>query len=270
MHIVCCMKQVPDAAQVRIDPDTGTLVRAGIESICNPYDLAAVEAAVRLVETHGGAVTVICMGPPGAATSLRQCLSLGATEAILLSDRAFAGADTLATSYTLSLAILKLAASRPVDLVICGKQAVDGDTAQTGPGIATRLGFTQLTYVSEIVKLDLDRRAITVRREVEGGVEVIEGKLPVLLTAELNLAAPRYASLPEIVRSLRQEVKVWTAPDIAAEAEKVGMKGSPTWVKAIFAPPGRKGGKQFDAREDRDRAVREFMEALFPEGVVDA
>ena len=141
MHIVCCIKQVPDTAQVKIDPDTNTLIRSGVESICNPYDLVAAETAVRLAEKYGGKVTVITMGPPQAESALRECLALGAREAVLLSDRAFAGADTLATSYTLARAISTLDAQEPVHLVICGKQAIDGDTAQTGPGVATRLGY---------------------------------------------------------------------------------------------------------------------------------
>lgn len=263
MHIVCCVKQVPDTAQVRIDPDTGTLVRAGVESICNPYDLVGVEAAVQVVEKmHGGKVTVISMGPPHAEAVLRQCLSLGAETAILLSDRAFSGADTLATSYTLAKAISKINESEPVSLVVCGKQAVDGDTAQVGPGIATRLGFTQLTYVSEIVKVDPDKGLITVKREIEGGTEVIEGPLPALLTAELNLAMPRYASLPEVVRSLRAEVKVWGSQDIGGSADSLGLKGSPTWVKEIFSPPVRKGGLKFDATENKEKAVNDFLDSL--------
>src|SRR5512136_439242 len=195
MHIVCCVKQVPDTTQVKIDPVTNTLVRAGVESICNPYDLVATEAAVRLVEKYGGKVTVISMGIPQAEAQLRDCLAIGANEAVLLSDRALAGADTLATSYTLACAITKLSATDPVQIVICGKQAIDGDTAQTGPGIATRLGFIQLTYVSEIESIDLDKKLITVRREVEGGSEIVECKLPVLLTVELELGGPRYATL---------------------------------------------------------------------------
>ncbi|MBI4334861.1 MAG: electron transfer flavoprotein subunit beta/FixA family protein [Chloroflexi bacterium] len=263
--MVCCVKQVPDTAQVKIDPETGTLVRAGVESICNPYDLVAAEAAVQLVEKHGGKVTVISMGPPQAEAALRQCLSLGVTEAILLSDRVFAGADTLATSYTLALAISKISASQPVHVVICGKQAVDGDTAQTGPGIATRLGYDQFTYVSEIVSVDPERGTITVKREVEGGVEVIEGKLPALLTAELNLAVPRYASLPEMVRSLRQEIKVWGAADIGAAPDKLGLKGSPTWVKQVFSPPVRKGGLKFEGTENVGKAVGDLLDRLFAE-----
>jgi len=263
MHIVCCVKQVPDTAQVKIDPETNTLIRSGVESICNPYDLVAVEAAVQIIEKHGGKVTVISMGPPQAESVLRDCLALGATDAILLSDRAFAGADTLATSYTLARTIAKISSSEPVDLVICGKQAIDGDTAQTGPGIATRLGFTQFTYVAEIIGLDSDKRNIKVRREAEAGSEIIEGSLPALLTVELDLTAARYPSLPHLVRALRQEVKVWGAADIDGATEHLGLKGSPTSVKEIFSPPVRKGGVMFDSSEDRGKAVVDFLNDFF-------
>ncbi len=262
MHIVCCIKQVPDTTQVKIDPETNTLIRTGVESICNPYDLVAVEAAVQFAEKYGGQVTVISMGPPQAELALRECLSLGANEAILLSDRAFAGADTLATSYTLSQTVSKIAAANPVDLIICGKQAIDGDTAQVGPGIATRLGFNQFTYVSEIVKADMENKTITVRREVEGGSEIMEGKLPALLTVELELTAPRYASLPQLVRSLRQEVKVWGAKDIDSTPEQLGLKGSPTSVRQIFPPPKRKGGAAYDTTSD-GKVIEEFLNVFF-------
>lgn len=260
MHIVCCIKQVPDTTQVKIDPETNTLIRAGVESICNPYDLVAAEAAVQLTERYGGKVTVISMGPPQAEAALRECLALGADEAILLSDRAFAGADTLATSYTLSRTIAKIDATDPVHLVICGKQAIDGDTAQTGPGLATWLGYTQLTYVSDITSLGDD--TIRVKREVEGGCEIIEGKLPALLTVELELASPRYTSLPELVRALRQEVKVWGVKEIDTPPERVGLKGSPTSVREIFAPPVRGGGSVFDTTEKKEQATKDFLEAF--------
>jgi electron transfer flavoprotein beta subunit len=262
MHIVCCIKQVPDTAQVKIDPDTNTLIRSGVASICNPYDLVAVEAAVQLVEKHGGKVTVITMGPPQAESALRDALALGAHEAILLSHRAFAGADTLATSYTLSRAISKIAATESVSLVICGKQAIDGDTAQTGPGIATRLGYTLFTYVSEIREVNPEGNYITVRREVEGGSEIVKGKMPALLTVELQLGTPRYASLPEMVRSLRQDVKVWGPDEIEAVPERLGVKGSPTLVKGISAPEVRKGGLVFNA-EQNETAVDDFLDKLF-------
>ncbi|MDD5701248.1 MAG: electron transfer flavoprotein subunit beta/FixA family protein [Dehalococcoidales bacterium] len=263
MHIVCCIKQVPDTTQVKIDPATNTLIRAGVESICNPYDLVATEAAVKLVEKYGGKVTVISMGIPQAEAQLRDCLAIGASEAVLLSDRALAGADTLATSYTLASAISRLSSQDPVEIVMCGKQAIDGDTAQTGPGIATRLGYNQLTYVSEVIGVDLDKKLITVRREIEGGSQIVEAGLPVLLTVELELAAPRYASLPELVRSIRQEVKVWGAKELGAAPEMLGLKGSPTSVRTIFAPPPRKGGPVFDSAEGTDKAVNSFLDTLF-------
>jgi electron transfer flavoprotein beta subunit len=263
MHIVCCIKQVPDTTQVKIDPATNTLIRAGVESICNPYDLVGVEAAVKLVEKHGGTVTVITMGIPQAEAQLRDCLAIGANEAVLLSDRALAGADTLATSYTLASAISKLDAVDPVQIVFCGKQAIDGDTAQTGPGVATRLGFTQLTYVSEIQELDIENNQITVRREVEGGSEVLECKLPVLLTVELELGGARYASLPNLIKSLKKEIRVWGAKDLGCNPDQLGLKGSPTSVKTIFAPPPRKGGPVFDIAEGTDKAVNSLLDTLF-------
>jgi electron transfer flavoprotein beta subunit len=263
MHIVCCIKQVPDTAQVKIDPETNTLIRSGVESICNPYDLVAVEVAVQITEKHGGKVTVISMGPPQAEFALRDCLALGADEAVLLSDRAFAGADTLATSYTLARTIVKLSSQKSVDLVICGKQAIDGDTAQTGPGLATRLGYNQFTYVAEIISLDTENRTITVRREAENGSEIIEGSLPALITAELELATPKYASLPNLVRALRQDVKIWGAGDIEGAPEHLGLKGSPTSVKKIFAPPLRKGGIVFDGSENQKKETEDFLNTLF-------
>jgi electron transfer flavoprotein beta subunit len=263
MHIVCCVKQVPDTTQVKIDPVTNTLVRAGVESICNPYDLVATEAAVRLAEKYGGKVTVISMGIPQAEAQLRDCLALGANQAVLLSDRVLAGADTLATSYTLASAITKLGTSDPVQIVMCGKQAIDGDTAQTGPGIATRLGFTQLTYVSEIVGIDTAKNLITVKREIEGGSQIIEAKLPVLLTVELELAAPRYASLTSLIQAIRQPVQVWGAKDLGCSPEMLGLKGSPTSVRTIFAPPPRKGGPVFESAEGVDKAVSSLLDTLF-------
>jgi electron transfer flavoprotein beta subunit len=263
MHIVCCIKQVPDTTQVKIDPATNTLIRAGVESIVNPYDLVGVEAAVKLAEKYGGKVSVLTMGIPAAEVQLRDCLALGANQAVLLSDRALAGADTLATSYTLATAISKLGAEDPVQIVICGKQAIDGDTAQVGPGIATRLGFTQLTYVSEIKSIDMAKGLITVRREIEGGSQTVEAKLPVLLTVELELGAARYASLSALMKAIKQDIKTWGAKDIGAAPEMLGLKGSPTSVRTIFAPPPRKGGPVFDSSEGIDKAVNTLLDTLF-------
>jgi electron transfer flavoprotein beta subunit len=202
------------------------------------------------------------MGPLQAENVLREALSLGADEAILLSDRPFAGSDTLATSYTLGKAIERLNRQLPVDVIFCGKQAIDGDTAQTGPGIATRLGYTQLTYVIEVEWIDKSKRQIRVKRKVEGGVEVIRGPLPALLTAELELAKPRRASLPLLIQSLRAEITHWDAQAIEAEPKKLGLKGSPTWVRRIFSPPVREGGPKFYAQEDLAGAVEQSLETL--------
>jgi electron transfer flavoprotein beta subunit len=262
MNIVCCIKQVPDTADVKIDPETNTLIRTGVESIVNPYDLTAVQAAVNVKESYGGRVAVITMGPPQAEQVLRETLSVGADRAVLLSDRAFAGADTLATSYTLARAIEKLGQDAPVDLVICGKQAIDGDTAQVGPGIATRLGFTQFTYVMEVVAIDAAEGRITVRRKAEGGSEVIAGRLPALLTVELEMVKVGRASLPRLIGALRAQVEVWDAASLQADVGRLGLKGSPTWVRKIFSPPAKKGGPSFDAREDARQAVEACVSAL--------
>ena len=262
MHFVCCIKQVPDTAEVKIDPQTNTLIRSGVESISNPFDLVALEAALRLKEQYGGKVTALSMGPPQAEQVLREALSLGADETILLSDRLFAGADTLATSYALAKAIEKLNRLLPVDLVLCGKQAIDGDTGQTGPNLATRLGYTQFTYVVAIKAIDEKGRKIQLHRKVEGGIENIRGPLPALVTAELELAKPRRASLPLLLHSLRSEVKIWKAEDIQADPQKLGLKGSPTWVKKIFSPPLKEGGPKFYADEDLEGAVEQSMGVL--------
>lgn len=262
MHFVCCIKQVPDTAEVKIDPQTNTLVRSGVESISNPFDIVALEEALRLKHRYGGRVTALSMGPPQAEQVLREALSLGADEAILLSDRPFAGADTLATSYTLFKSIERIDREHPIDLIFCGKQAIDGDTAQTGPGVATRLGYTLFTYVVEVQVIDEAKGEIQVRRKTEGGFEVIRGPLPALLTAELELAKPRRASLPLLIQSLRAEVKKWDAKAIEAEPAKLGLKGSATWVRRIFSPPVREGGPRLNAQENPENAVEQFLDIL--------
>lgn len=269
MHIVCCIKQVPDTAEVKIDPETNTLVRAGVESISNPFDTVALEEAVRLKEKYGGTVTAISMGPPQAEQCLREALALGADRVVLLSDRGFAGADTLATSYTLSKAVERLGQDDPVDIILCGKQAIDGDTAQTGPGVATRLGYSQFTYVIAIDWIKLQERQIQVKRKIEGGIEIVRGPLPAMLTVELELALPRRSSLPALIHSFRAPVTVWDAKAIGAIPNRIGIKGSPTWVRGISSPPAKKGGPVFDGREDPARAVVESVaELMADEGFV--
>jgi len=267
MNLVCCIKQVPNTAEVKIDPETNTLIRAGVESIANPFDIVALEAALIIKDRYGGIVTAFSMGPPQAEEVLRDAIALGADEGILLSDRAFAGADTLATSYTLAKAIQKLEEKAPVDIVFCGKQAIDGDTAQVGPGIATRLGYSQFTYVMEICEIDEANRQITIRRNVEGGLEIIRGPLPAVLTVEMDLAKPRRASLPQLIHSLETGVTVWNADAIRGDTQKLGLKGSPTWVRKIFSPPQKKGGPVFDSQTGIQQAVEGCLNALLNDEV---
>jgi electron transfer flavoprotein beta subunit len=188
---------------------------------------------------------------------------MGADNTILLSDRAFAGADTLATSYTLAMAIKKIGYKIPVDLVLCGKQAIDGDTAQTGPGIATRLKYTQLTYVSQIQWVDPAKRKIQVKRKLDDEIQVITGELPALLTVELELARPRRAPLPALIASLKAPVQIWDAKEIEAVETMLGIKGSPTWVRRISSPAPRHGGAKFNAGADPEKAVAQCLEVLF-------
>lgn len=240
MHSVVCIKQVPDSAQIRVHPVTNTIMRQGVPSIINPYDLFALEEALRLKDRLGGKVTVISMGPPQAESAMRKALSYGADDAILITDKAFAGADTLATSYALAAAIRRLGESEPVDLVFTGKQTIDGDTAQVGPGIAKRLDCQLLTYVSRLVDIDLSARSIVVERRAEGGVQVLRTALPALITMLEGVNAMRFASLPDMFRAARYSLKLWdrTAAGIE-DVMKVGLKGSPTVVNKVFAPTAR-------------------------------
>jgi electron transfer flavoprotein beta subunit len=241
MLIVACIKQVPDTTQVQIDPVTNTLVREGIPFIVNPYDTHALEESLRLKDRFGFRVAAISMGPPNAEATLKKALALGVDEAILLSDRVFGGADTLATSNVLSEAIRKLNEEEEVGIVICGKQTIDGDTAQVGPGIATRLGYTQLTLVDRIEDLDPVKRTIKVRRKLEGRHEIVEAPLPVMLTVVRELNRPRYPTVPMRLQSLEAEVKVWNNQLLKLDEQTIGLKGSPTWVSRIFSPEREKG-----------------------------
>jgi electron transfer flavoprotein beta subunit len=240
MHIVVCIKQVPDSAQIRVHPVTNTIMRQGVPAIVNPYDLFALEEALRLKDKFGGRVTMLCMGPPQAEDALRKCISFGATDAILVTDRAFAGADTLATSYALTSAIRKIHAEQAVDLVFTGKQTIDGDTAQVGPGIAKRLGWNLLTYVSKINEVDLDGRTLTVERRAEGGVQRLHTTLPSLITMLEGTNEMRFATMDDMLRAGRCQVRKWSKDDAGIEdITKIGLKGSPTIVSKVFAPKAR-------------------------------
>ncbi|HUV56138.1 MAG TPA: electron transfer flavoprotein subunit beta/FixA family protein [Dehalococcoidales bacterium] len=231
MNIVVCLKQVPGTTKVRIDPQTNTLVRAGIENIVNPFDTYALEEGVRIKERCGGKVTAISMGPPQAEEVLREAISLGADEAILLSDSAFAGSDTWATAYTLAKAVDKL---NQYDLVICGRQTLDGDTGQVGPELAEMLGIPFVAYVSKIE--EITDKSIRVRRMIEEGYEVVEMSLPAVITVVKEINVPRLPSLRGLAKARSVVIPVWTAEDLGADKNMVGLSGSATRVIKIFFP----------------------------------
>jgi len=236
MYVVACIKQVPDTTQVQIDPVTNTLVRDGIPFIVNPYDTHALEESLQMKDRYGFRAAALSMGPPNAEAALKKSLALGMDEAILLSDRAFGGADTLATSLVLATAIRKLAQEDEVGLVFCGKQTIDGDTAQVGPGIAVRLGFSLLTLVDRIEHLDFMARTIRVRRKLEGRYEIVEAKLPALITVVRELNRPRYPTVPMRIKAAQGKLRVWDNGELQLDVNSIGLKGSPTWVSRIFSP----------------------------------
>jgi electron transfer flavoprotein beta subunit len=245
MDIIVCLKAVPETAEVKFDQERGTMIREGVNLIINPFDEYAIEEGLRIKERLGGKVTVICMGPPQAESLLREAIALGVEEAILLTDRVFAGADTLATSYTLAKAIEKLG---KYDLIICGKQAIDGDTAQVGPGIAVHLDIPQVVYVKKIEEI---KEALPedgggyarVERMIEEGYEVIRTPLPALFTVVKEINEPRLPSLKGKLKAKKAEIKIWGAKDLEVESEKIGLDGSATEVIRIFTPKPRGEGE---------------------------
>ncbi len=238
MNFIVCIKQVPDTTNVRINPETNTLIREGVASIINPFDMYAIEESLRLKEKMGGKTTVITMGPPQAETALREAISMGIDEGILVSDRAFAGSDTWATSYTLALALKKIGL---FNVIICGKQASDGDTAQVGPGIAAHLDLPQITYVRKIEEISETR--LVAERLLENGYETVETPIPCLITVVKEINEPRLPSLKGKMAAKKAQIIKWSADDIAGDKNQLGLNGSPTKVVKIFTPKPRGGGK---------------------------
>ena len=251
MHIVVCVKQVPNTTQVRIHPETNTLVREGVESIMNPFDENALEMALQLKEKHPGTkVTVLTMGPPQAAEVLKEAVGRGADAVVLLCDRAFAGSDTWATSYALSTAIRKM---EPADLVLFGKQAIDGDTAQVGPGVADWLGIPCIAYAR---KIEIAAGKATVERTFEDGYERLEVALPCALTVVKEANVPRMASLRGKMAAKKLDLKPTTAEMVGADPAKLGLNASPTRVVKIFSPPPKTGGVKWQGEEPAAMAQR--------------
>ena len=261
MRIVVPIKQVPETDNVKMDEQTGTMVREGVESIINPLDLYAVELALVLRERYGGEVVVISMGPAQAIRALREALAMGCDSAVLLSDRAFAGSDTWATSYALQAAIRRLG---EVDLIICGERATDGETDQVGPAMGAMLDLPTATYVSRFE--GVDDGCIRVRRMVEGGWQVLRLKLPALLTVVKEVADPRLPTLRGKQRAKAADVPVWTADDLDVEPDKLGLKGSPTRVVKIHRPKVARECRKLSANDpDSTAAAVEEVLALLKE-----
>lgn len=255
LDLVICVKQVPDVSELRVDPVTHTLIREGVPSILNPYDSIAVEAALQLKEKWGGHMTVVSMGPPQARTALEECIAMGADEAILLSDRAFAAADTWATAYALSQIIQR----SHFDLLLCGKKAIDAETGQVGPQLAEFLGVPHVTYVRGLDVVDGGRK-LRVSREREDGLEVIECSLPALVTVTKDLNEPRSPTLRGILKAKKTPIKIINSVELGGDPEHYGLRGSPTIVAKVFPPPPRSGGMLL--RGTAEEVTRNVVELL--------
>lgn len=254
MKIVVCIKLVPAITDVKIDPETGTLIREGVESEVNPFDLYAIEEGIRLKEKHGGTVTALSMGPPQAERALRDALARGCDDMILLTDRKFAGADTLATSYTLSRAIRKIGL---YDLIMCGHKTTDGDTGQVGPGLAEWLSIPHVSYVRKII--NVDDHSVVVERSIDSSYEEIETALPCLITVTKEINVPRLPSLRRKIESRRKPLQIWTSKDLGREG-RFGLEGSATRVIKVYDPPPRLGGELI--RGDSQTQVRQLLSRL--------
>ena len=266
MNIMVCIKQVPGTVDVRINPADNTLVREDIPNIINPFDMYAIEEGIRIRERFGGKVTVISMGPPQALNALKEAVAMGCDEAILLTDHAFAGSDSWSTAYTLSLAVRS---AGPFNLILCGKQAIDGDTGQVGPGLARQLGINQLTYVFKIQKIDPASGTIVVERLLEEGREIVEARLPALLTVVKDINQPRLPSISNLRRAARMQIRMMTAGDLTgADAGRFGLDGSPTKVVKIFSPPAREGNLDMIQADSPEQAAARLADRIMAEKIL--
>jgi len=268
MQVIVCVKQVPDTTQVKVDPITGTLIREGVPFIINPYDTHAVEESLKLKDKYGLRVVAISMGPPNTEVTRKKTIALGVDEGVLLSDRAFGGADTLATSMALAEAIKRLAEREEVALVMCGRQTIDGDTAQTGPGIATRLGYSQLTLVDRIENLDLKAKKVKVRRKLEGRHEIVEAPLPAMITVVREINTPRYPTVPRRLMAEKSKITLWDNKQMKLDEMTIGLKGSATQVRRIFSPERAKGEILGDGSVAPDIAADLLLDKLIQKDVI--
>jgi electron transfer flavoprotein beta subunit len=264
MWLIVCIKQVPDTSNIKIDPEKNTIVREGVETIINPFDKHGIETAIQLKEKNKFIEKTIgiSMGPPQAKEALKECLGLGIDEAILLSDEEFAGSDTLATSYILSRAIKKL---RKHDLIICGQEAIDGDTAQVGPQLAEFLNIPHITRIRKI-KLINNGKLARVERTIEGGYEIIECQLPLLVTVTKEINQPRPLSLKGVLEAKKRRIKIWNSKRLKTDPSKIGLKGSATEVIKIFTPPLSKNRRIF--KGEASQLSKEFLSILRKKKVI--
>ncbi|WP_019154105.1 electron transfer flavoprotein subunit beta/FixA family protein [Robertmurraya massiliosenegalensis] len=250
LHIVACIKQVPDTKIIKMNPKTNTMDRRTAPAILNPYDAHAVEEAVRLRGRYGGIVSVLTMGPPPAVKAIKKCIEIGADEGYLITDRRFAGADTLATSYALTKAIHKISKEKPVDLIICGKMSIDGDTGQVGPGIARRLDIPPLTSVNKVVEVSREEGKMVVHRKLEDGYEVVQSTLPCLLSVEKTINEVPYSPFPNMLKAAQYNPHIWSVDDLEdVDIKQLGLKGSPTIVSKVWAPPKPEGGIMLEGNQ---------------------
>lgn len=268
MLVVVCIKQVPDTTQVKIDPVTGTLIREGVPNIVNPFDTHALEESLRLKDRYGFRVAAISMGPPNADVTLKKALALGADEVVLLTDRVFGGADTLATSKVLAETIKKLSEKEEVGLVLCGRQTIDGDTAQVGPGIATRLQYSQLTLVDQIISVDLNTKRVRARRKLEGRFEIVEAPLPTLIAVVREINRPRYPNVPMRLMAAEAPVTVWDNKVMQLPEETIGLKGSATQVRKIFSPERAKGEILGDGVNKPEESAHLLIDTLLKKDII--
>ncbi len=257
MHIVVCVKQVPDTTEVKVNPETGTLIRDGVPSILNPFDQFALEQGLKIREAVGGELTVLSMGPPQAQKVIMLSLAIGADKGILLTDRAFAGADTWATSYTLAAGIKKM---EKVDLILCGMMAIDGDTAQVGPGLASQLGIPQITYCESLEAVE-DGKKLSAVRLIDDGNETVECKFPCLATMTTpSDFVPTNPPFSKIMKAKKKPYEEWTAENIDADPDLLGLNGSPTWVEKVYPPTEKAAGVMIEG--ETDEIVAQFIDAL--------
>ncbi|MDQ1146923.1 electron transfer flavoprotein beta subunit [Bacillus sp. SORGH_AS 510] len=261
MHIVVCVKQVPDTKIIKINPKTNTLDRRSAPAILNPYDAHAVQEAVKIKGKTGGTISVLSMGPPQATAVIKKSVEIGADRGYLITDRAFAGADTLATSYALYKALERISKELPVDMVICGKHAIDGDTGQVGPGIARRLDIPPVTNVIEVTEVNEAERTVLIKRKLTNGYELIQSELPCLLTVEKEINKIDYSPMPNMINAAKYEPIIWAVSDLEnVDRSQLGLKGSPTIVGKMFTPPRPEGGKRLEGTADEQ--VKQLMEVL--------